>query len=107
MTLWDRGNKFKAVRTEVDGIKFPSKREAHRWLELRLLERAGVISNLKRQVKYPLIVNGMKVCDYIADFTYSENGETITEDCKGARPYWYLLKKKLMLACHGIKIKET
>lgn len=105
------------VRTS-DGIVHDSQREATRWTELKLLERAGKIKNLNRQVKFVLIPKqaeyvGKKVkvveheCSYIADFVYQENGQTIVEDTKGLRTKDYIIKRKLMLYMHGIKIREV
>ncbi len=104
-----RRSKYGSVRTEVDGIRFDSKAEAARYGELSLLLRSGAISDLRRQVRYPLTVNGMKVCDYLADFTYvdAKTGKTITEDVKGTLTDVYRLKKKLMAAIHGITIQEV
>lgn len=100
-------NKYKAIKTEVNGQKFDSKREAARYSDLILLELAGEISHLERQVKHPLIINSEKICTYIADFVYLEDGVCIVEDCKGMRTPTYKLKKKLMRAIHGIEIRET
>ena len=103
-------NKYGAKKvTASDGSVFDSKREFHRWCELRLLERAGKITGLQRQVSYELIPkqDGERACSYIADFTYYENGNLVVEDCKGHRTDVYKLKKKLMLWVHGIRIKET
>jgi len=88
---------------------FASKREARRWGELRLMEMAGAIQDLRRQVRYRLDVDGLHVCDYIADFRYiSEPGQAeVVEDCKGFRTREYVLKRKLMKAIHGIDILET
>lgn len=99
--------KYRNQPTEVDGIRFDSGKEARRWSELKLLERAGRISNLTRQVKFSLDVNGIHICNYFADFCYDENGDVITEDCKGVRTKDYRLKAKLMLAIYRIKIRET
>ena len=76
---------------------------------LRLLERAGKIKDLKRQVKYELIPkqDGERACTYIADFTYYENGKLVVEDCKGCQTEVFKIKKKLMLWVHGIRIKLT
>lgn len=95
--------------TAPDGQKFDSVKEYHRWGCLRLLERAGAISNLKRQVKYELIPKqiGERACNYVADFTYMENGRLVVEDVKGVKTDAYKIKKKLMLYVHGIKIRET
>lgn len=97
---------------------YDSKREAKRAAELKLLEKAGVISHLQEQVVYELIpsqyriVNGKKKCieraiKYIADFQYVENGNTVVEDVKGFRTDVYRIKKKLMLYFHNIRIKEV
>ena len=92
-----------------DGQVFDSVKEFHRWGCLRLLERAGKIKDLKRQVKYELIPKqeGERACTYIADFTYYENGKLVVEDCKGYATEAFKLKKKLMLWVHGIRIKIT
>lgn len=100
-------SKYRAIRTEVDGIKFDSKREAKRYGVLRIMERAGLISGLECQVKYPITVNGKLICTYICDFKYLEKGSVIIEDVKGVRTPIYKLKKKLMEAVHGIIIKEV
>lgn len=105
-------NKYgaKKIKDPATGYVFDSKKEFIRWLELRLLERAGKISGLCRQVSYELIPKqeGERACNYIADFTYyDENGKMVVEDCKGYRTDAYKIKKKLMLWVHGIRIKET
>lgn len=123
---WKRnsGNKYSSKKVEVDGIIFDSKKEAKRFQELSLLEKAGAIQNLQRQVKYVLIpaqrepdaigkrggpIKGKlleRECTYIADFVYQEDGQTVVEDTKGFRTKDYIIKRKLMLHEHGIKIKE-
>ena len=121
-------NKYQAIKTYVNGIEFDSRKEARRYQELLLLERAGVIRDLKRQVKYILIPaqyetyerygkkgqrlkDGQRLlekeCAYFADFVYEENGKTIVEDTKGVRTADYIIKRKLMLHTHGIRIKEV
>ena len=92
-----------------DGEVFDSVKEYHRWGCLKLLERAGQITELKRQVKFELIPKqkGMRACNYIADFTYYENGEYVVEDCKGYKTEAFKLKEKLMFWVHGIRIKIT
>lgn len=100
-------NKYRAVRTVVDGRVFDSKREARRYEELKLLERAGLIRDLEIQPKFPLEVNGRRVATYRGDFQYWEGGEFIVEDCKGVRTPIYRLKAKLMFALYGIEIRET
>lgn len=106
--------KYHAKKTRLDGLTFDSQKEAQRYAELKLLERAGKICGLKRQVKYELIpaqkIHGRTVeraCSYIADFVYEENGQTVVEDVKGFRTKDYLIKRKLMLERHGIKIREV
>jgi Protein of unknown function (DUF1064) len=103
-------NKYRAIKTVVDGIRFDSKREARRWVELRLLERAGQISGLHHQIRFDLVVNGVRIGRYTADFQYRENGELVVEDVKSPatkKARDYVLRKKLMLAIHGIEIRET
>ena len=106
--------KYKNRKLTIDGEVFDSQREYARYRELALLERAGQISDLKRQVRYELIptqrIGGNvveKSCVYIADFVYTENGETVVEDTKGFRTKDYIIKRKLMLHVHGIRIKEV
>lgn len=101
-----RRSKYGNIKAEADGMLFASKAERGRWMDLRLMEKAGEIKELQRQIRYPLEVNGMHICDYIADMVYEKNG-LVVEDVKGYRTEIYRLKKKLMLACHGIEIKET
>jgi hypothetical protein len=101
-------SKYHAIKTEVDGIVFASKREASRYSELKLLEAAGEIFDLKLQPKFPIVVNKQKICTYIADFEYElSDGTKITEDVKGVKTPVYRLKKKLMKACFGIEITEV
>nr|DAH85054.1 MAG TPA: Endonuclease [Caudoviricetes sp.] len=125
-----RRRKYGNTRITVDGIQFDSKREAARYQELKLLERAGVISFLQRQTKFQLIPDqhapsnavytkgprkGQRKpgklleheCSYIADFCYIQNGETVVEDAKGYRTEVYRIKKKLMLERYGIQIREV
>ena len=108
-------SKFNAKKTTVDGIVFDSKREAARYVELRDLERAGKIRDLKRQVRFELI--SAFECDgkhyrpttYIADFTYTdcETGKGIVEDVKGVRTDVYRLKAKMFAHKFGVAILET
>lgn len=97
---------------------FDSNKEAERWQELCFLERAGKIHDLKRQVKFELIPaqyqNGKcveRACNYIADYTYMEGNHLVVEDVKGYKdgPAYnlYVIKRKLMLWVHHIKIRET
>ena len=113
--------KYKNKKIEVDGIVFDSKKEAKRWKELILLEKAGSINNLKRQVKFILIPAQYSTeeftkkgtpkciereCSYIADFVYLEKGKQVAEDTKGFKTKDYIIKRKLMLYFYGIRVKE-
>ena len=105
-------NKYgaKKITDPATGFTFDSKAEFIRWCELRIMERAGKLSDLKRQVKYELIPKqkGERACTYVADFVYIDSdGNTVVEDTKGVRTDAYRIKKKLMLWVHGIRIKET
>lgn len=100
-------SKYGNIKAEADGQLFASKRERGRWMDLRLEEREGAIKDLKRQVVYPIAINGLKVCDYIADFVYERGGELVVEDSKGYRTEIFKLKAKLMLAVHGVTVLET
>ena len=100
-------SKFKAVPTEVDGIRFASKKEAKRYQELKLLERAGEISRLELQPRYDITINGVKVCTYVADFRYFGKAKQIVEDCKGFKTPLYRLKSKLVRALYNVEILET
>lgn len=99
-----------------NGEKFDSLREYQRWVELCILEQGSLISELRRQVKFVLIpsqkIDGKVVereCAYYADFVYKDNetGETVVEDSKGMRTKDYIIKRKLMLYVHGIRIMEV
>ena len=102
-------SKYKAKPTIIAGIRFASKKEGARYLELRLLEKAGEISDLKLQPAIRCVVNGSIVCTYKADFFYIERKtfKEVYEDVKGMRLALYVLKAKLVKACTGIEIKET
>lgn len=108
-------NKYQAQKCVYNGLKFDSHKELRRYLELRLLERSGQITCLKRQVKFELIPaqkdeSGKcieRAVSYIADFVYqNENGKTVVEDTKGVRTKEYVIKRKLLLWRYGIRIKE-
>tara|TARA_R110000823_G_scaffold192267_1_gene323913 strand:+ start:297 stop:623 length:327 start_codon:yes stop_codon:yes gene_type:complete len=101
-------NKYKNIPTIVDDIRFASKKEAARYVELKLLEKNNVIRNLELQPRFPCIINGKKVCSYIADFRYFSNNSTIVEDVKGKKTDIYKLKKKLVEALWpGVTITEV
>ena len=102
-------NKYHNEKTKVGNITFDSKHEADRYFSLRLLERAGQIKNLQRQVKYEIVPKSEygRALYYVADFVYEENGNTTVEDAKGVRTDVYRLKKRLLAERYGIIIKET
>ena len=118
-------SKYHSEKVTVDGETFDSRKEARRWQELRLLQKAGQISELRRQVKFVLIptqravdtrgpkggvIKG-KVLErevaYIADFVYTEDGKTVVEDTKGMKTKDYIIKRKLMRFVYGIGIREV
>ncbi len=100
-------SKYGSKKTVVDGIVFDSSLEAKRYSQLKLWERAKIITNLRLQVPYDLIVNGIMIAKYIADFVYEKDGVEVTEDSKGFLTTEYRLKKKLMKAIHNIDIFES
>lgn len=106
--------KYGNRKVTADGQTFDSRKEYRRFCELRLLEKAGEVADLRRQVRFELLpaqrIDGKVVersVTYIADFTYTENGQTVVEDTKGIRTKEYILKRKMMLFFHGIVIKEV
>lgn len=125
-------NKYGNKKIEYCGEVFDSKREYYRYMDLKLLESCGAIKDLKRQVVYELIpvqrekstkvykkgrkkgqpIEGKiieKAVTYIADFVYTDSatGKVVVEDAKGMRTDKYIIKRKLMLYIHGIKIQEV
>lgn len=100
-------SKYRNQPTVVDGYRFASKREANKYAELRLMERAGIITDLKLQVRYPLSMCGEVVTHYVADFVYQENGKTVVCDAKGFLTDTYKLKKKMMKAQYKVEILEV
>ena len=107
--------KYRNEPTVLDGQRFDSRRELNRWLELRLLERAGEIRELQRQVAYELVPaqrdwhgQHVRAVRYVADFVYrTATGVLIVEDAKGIRTPEYRLKAMLMLWRHGITVIES
>lgn len=100
-------SKYGNRKTEVDGRLFDSKREANRYSELLLLEKAGEISDLVCQAPFDVVVNNKHICYYKADFQYiTKEGETVVEDVKGVRTDVFILKKKLVEALYDITIVE-
>jgi hypothetical protein len=101
--------KYRNSPTLVENIRFDSAKEASRWSELRLLEKAGKIENLTRQVKFSLDVEGVHICNYLCDFAYDEDGEVVVEDVKSpaTKTRVYLIKKRIMRGLYRIEIRET
>lgn len=122
--------KYNAKKVVIDDITFDSKKEANRYCELKMLERAGKIKNLELQKVFELIPaqyeendevykSGKnagqqkrgkcieKAVKYIADFVYTEDGKMVVEDTKGFRTTEYILKRKMLLYFYGIRIKEV
>lgn len=120
------GKKYGNAKSEIDGEVFDSRKEARRYVELQWLLKAGTICDLQRQVRFELIPTQRepeiigprggkkpgklleKEVVYIADFVYTdtETGRRIVEDTKGVRTKEYVIKRKLMLYKHGIRIRE-
>ena len=120
-------SKYHSKKVTIDGETFDSIKEYRRWCELKLLEKAGKIICLERQVKFVLVpaqyeqkfdekkkqmVKGKCIereCAYYADFVYldAETGRRTVEDTKGFQTKEYIVKRKLMLYLHNIKIQEV
>mgnify|MGYP002576935201 CR=1 FL=1 len=108
-------SKYGNRKVVMDGMTFDSVKEYRRFCELRLLERAGEVAELRRQVKFELLpsqrVDGKVVerpVTYIADFVYTDkDGRQVVEDTKGVRTKEYIIKRKLLLHKYGIRIREV
>ena len=113
-------SKYGNRKVTVDGLTFDSVKEANRWCELKLMQRAGEIKDLERQVTFILIPTQKdwktgkvleRECKYVADFVFWENGrngwEKVVEDTKGFKTPEYIMKRKLMLKEYGIRIREV
>ena len=118
-------SKYNSRKAVVDGITFDSGREAERYAQLKLLQKAGKISGLSLQVRFDLLpaqyaetcgeyyTKGPKkgqpkrgkcvekAVTYVADFVYCENGRMIVEDAKGCRTKDYIIKRKLFRWRYG------
>lgn len=119
--------KYNNKKVTIDGITFDSHKEARRYGYLSLLEKAGEITNLARQVEYELIpvqkqtteytdkkgktrhktVVLERAVKYIALVYYDKQGQLVVEDAKGVRTKEYVIKRKLMLYMYGIKVSEV
>ncbi len=108
--------KYGNRKVTLDGHQFDSVREATRYSQLQLLERAGQITGLELQPRFELIPKqrradgkAERACEYVADFRYTDTdtGQTVIEDAKGMRTRDYIMKRKLMLQVHGITVREV
>lgn len=101
--------KYGNRKTVVDGITFASAKEASRYGELKLLEKAGEIRGLQLQPRFPMQVNGQHITTYVADFQYQERqGQLDTvEDVKGVQTEAFKIKRKLFEALYGVKLLIT
>lgn len=119
-------NKYNNRKIIYEDKVFDSRKEASRYRDLKMMEAAGLIKDLRQQVKFELIPTQRepdtigpkggvkkgkvieKECSYYADFVYYDNElqQQIVEDTKGVRTKEYIIKRKLMLYIHGVKIKE-
>ena len=107
--------KYHNKKVKLGDMTFDSKKECNRYLELSLLQKAGKITDLDTQVPFELIPAQRdpetkrvieRACNYVADFTYYEGGKLVVEDTKGFKTPDYIIKRKLMLHVHGIRIRE-
>ncbi len=116
-TVDQKRSKYRNRTAIVDGVRFDSQKEAHRWSVLRLLQRSGLIRDLQRQVRIPLrgadgnqlrFVPSGRAAFYVADFAYHDvpKGVDVIEDVKGFVTSDYKLKKAI-LASMGIEVLET
>lgn len=105
--------KYRNKKTMLDGEVFDSRREAQRWAELCIMQKAGEITDLRRQVRFPLLPSQKgrtrweRPVYYIADFVYTMDGAQIIEDAKGVKTRDYILKRKMMMYFHGVEVKEV
>lgn len=113
-------SKYNNSKHEVDGILFASKKEANRYVQLKVMQELGLITELETQKKYQIIPaqrdpdtgKVIRATHYIADFVYRDNaGRLVVEDVKGFRRGTaydvFRIKQKLMLHVHGIKVMEV
>lgn len=107
----EKKSKYSSAKTDIDGIRFDSKKESEFYAELKLREKAGEISHLRLQPRY-LLQEAFKhdgkqyrEIEYVADFEYVENGVTVVVDVKGFKTAVYMIKRKLFLYRYGDKVK--
>lgn len=107
---WRQAPKYRAIKTEVDGVLFDSRAEAQRFTELKILQAAGGIYNLTLQPEVKCTVNNILICKYRGDFSYREtnNPRLVIEDKKGFKTPVYKLKIKLCRALFpDIEFRES
>ena len=106
-------SKYGNHKVETYEGTFDSKKEYQRWKELKALQNAGKINNLRRQVPYLLVPTQRtedrteRAVRYFADFVYERNGVVVVEDTKGVKTPEYIIKRKLLLYMYGIEIQEV
>lgn len=111
---YSQKSKYGSRKVTIDGVTYDSLKEYHRFCDLKLMQRAGIITGLQRQVKYELIptqrINGKVIerpVNYYADFVYKMDRQLVVEDVKGYKTPEYIIKRKLMLSVYGIQIHEV
>lgn len=111
---YSKKSKYGSRKVTIDGVTYDSLKEYHRFCDLKLMQRAGIITGLQRQVKYELLptqrINGKVIerpVNYYADFVYKMNRQLVVEDVKGYKTPEYVIKRKLMLSVYGIQIHEV
>ena len=111
--MWMKESKYHSRKTEVDGITFDSKKEAERYCDLRMMQKAGMIRDLVRQKYFEIIpkTDKYRACYYVADFVYTTyDGKEVIEDVKGYKSgqayQLFTIKKKLVYERYGIEITE-
>lgn len=111
---YSKKSKYGSRKVTIDGVTYDSLKEYHRFCDLKLMQRAGIITGLQRQVKYELIptqrINGKVIerpVNYYADFVYKMDRQLVVEDIKGYKTPEYVIKRKLMLSVYGIQIHEV
>ena len=111
---YSKKSKYGSRKVTIDGVTYDSLKEYHRFCDLKLMQSAGIITGLQRQVKYELIptqrINGKVIerpVNYYADFVYKMDRQLVVEDVKGYKTPEYVIKRKLMLSVYGIQIHEV
>lgn len=102
-------HKYRAKPIVIDGIRFASTKEGNHYMVLKDRIRCGEIIDLELQPEFPIMINGLKICVYKADFRYTEvaTGEVVICDVKGVRTPVYRIKAKLVKALFDIDILEV